>query len=134
DRDPREMHALLENASITIGRLSYVCALQVAPHLQKICEKWLTYLAPLRENQEKEHAFKGLALVIQANPLAIWQAGAFPHLAAAIASWTQPSEELNAVFRSIMQSYKMSLGPQWPLTFSQCSAEVQQAMTARYGV
>lgn len=133
ERDPRQMRSLLENASITIGRLAYVCAPQVAPTLGTICVKWMQYLAPLKENQEKEHAFKGLSLAIQQNPMSILQAHAFPALTAAIASWKDNSAtEINTIFHQLLHSYKTNLGPQWPQTFAQCDPKVQEIVRSRY--
>jgi transportin-1 len=132
DGDPDMMRSLLENASITIGRLAFVCPAQVAPHLDVICKKWLLYLAPLKENTEKEHAFKGLSLVIGVNPQAIWHAHAFPDLLSAIASWTEPSAEMANIFHQLLHSYKNSLGPQWQQAINACEPAVRQTITQRY--
>lgn len=132
--NPNNSKPLLENASITIGRLAFVSAPQVAPYLEKICTAWLTYLAPLRENQEKEHAFKGLMLVIQAKPEAIWQAQAFPALTAALASWEAPSQEMQQMFHTLLHSYKNSLGAQWEATMATCDPQVVMMLRQRYQI
>ena len=131
--DPGSSKPLLENASITIGRLAFVAAQQVAPYLEAICAKWLCYLAPLRENTEKEHAFRGLTLVIQCNPQAIYQAQAFPALTSAIASWTEPNQEMASMFHQLLHSYKNSLGPQqWEATMATCDAKVTAILRNKY--
>jgi len=130
--DPEQMRSLLENASITIGRLAYACADQVAPHLRTIAKHWLQYLTPLECNMEKAHAFKGVAMVIQRNPSAIYEVQAFPELCAAIASWKEPNPELASIFTQLLHSYKNSLQQQWIPTFKQCDLEVQKFIAEKY--
>lgn len=59
---------LLENTAITIGRLGFVCPTVVAPHLELFIHSWLQALNDIRDNEEKESAFKGLCEMIKVNP------------------------------------------------------------------
>ncbi|CAM9531046.1 unnamed protein product, partial [Choristocarpus tenellus] len=60
--------SLLENASITVGRLGLVCPETLAQGLEDYCAAWCSALALVRDRGEKEMAFQGLCLVIQHNP------------------------------------------------------------------
>jgi len=134
DGDPDMQRGLLENAAITVGRLAYICAPLVAKHLQELSVKWLTYLAPLTDDQEKEHAFRGLLLAIQQNPQAIYNAGAVPHLAKAIESWKEPQPELATQFYNVLQQFKQSLGPQWEPIMATCDPAVRARLFSVYKV
>jgi transportin-1 len=65
---PKAAKSLVENSAVTIGRLGFVCPAQVAPHLDLFMRHWCTALAEIKDNDEKDSAFKGICMVIQANP------------------------------------------------------------------
>ena len=65
---PKAARSLAENSAVTIGRLGLVCPQQVAPHLHIFVRHWCNSLAEIKDNDEKDSAFKGICLVIQANP------------------------------------------------------------------
>jgi len=131
--DPDMMLALLENASITVGRLAVIAPQHVAAApLEGFILKWITYLAPLKEHQEKEHAFRGLIAALQVNPQAVLKVQGFPALTAAIASWQKPSHELNTLFGQLLHYYKQLLANQWPMCWNSCAPDVKQILAARY--
>jgi transportin-1 len=76
---------LMENVSITIGRLALVCPDAVGPRLDSFGPPWCYYLRHLHEDLEKMHAFHGLCLAVHANPRGILPC--FRLLCEAIASW-----------------------------------------------
>lgn len=77
--------SLAENAAVTIGRLGLVSPQLVAPHLEVFIQYWCVNfytkrlaqshfaircnaLAEIKDNDEKDSAFRGICMVIQANP------------------------------------------------------------------
>ncbi|MFT7797886.1 transportin-2-like [Arapaima gigas] len=65
---PNTPKTLLENTAITIGRLGYVCPQEVAPMLQQFIRPWCTSLRNIRDNEEKDSAFRGICVMIGVNP------------------------------------------------------------------
>lgn len=75
---PNTPKTLLENTgrltspsaipAITIGRLGYVCPQEVAPMLQQFIRPWCTSLRNIRDNEEKDSAFRGICMMIGVNP------------------------------------------------------------------
>ena len=59
---------LAENAAIPIGRLGLVAPELVAPHLKVFIVPWCKALRSIRDNEEKESAFRGLCEMIKLNP------------------------------------------------------------------
>lgn len=121
---------LLENASITIGRLGYASPESVSPFLLEIAMPWCAYLSGIREDTEKEHAFRGLCSVVQHNPRAILPA--FSAFCTAIASWQKPSEHMLLMFSQILHSFKQSLGTSWTQYFATANESTQQRLIAIY--
>lgn len=60
--------SLTENSAVTIGRLAIVCPQLVAPHLQVFVGDWCHALADIKDNEEKDSAFRGICSAIQVNP------------------------------------------------------------------
>lgn len=60
--------SLSENAAVTIGRLGLVCPALVAPELPNFAQAWCTALWEIKDNDEKDSAFRGLCMMISANP------------------------------------------------------------------
>jgi hypothetical protein len=55
---------LLENTAITLGRIGAVCPQEVAPHLQLFIRPWCMALRNIRDNEEKDSAFRGVCLMV----------------------------------------------------------------------
>ena len=60
--------SLSENAAVTIGRLGLVCPALVAPDLGNFAQAWCTALWEIKDNEEKDSAFRGFCMMISANP------------------------------------------------------------------
>ena len=56
-------------------------------------------LADIKDNDEKDSAFRGICSAIQANPNGI--SSAFGYFLNAVARWNRPSEQLNDMFRTV---------------------------------
>uniref|UniRef100_H2ZM67 Transportin-1 n=1 Tax=Ciona savignyi TaxID=51511 RepID=H2ZM67_CIOSA len=76
---------LLENTAITIGRLGFVCPNEVAPAMAQFTRPWCTSLRNIRDNEEKDSAFRGICAMIGVNPGGI--VPDFIFFCDAIASW-----------------------------------------------
>jgi len=75
----RVTHGLRENAAITMGRVAASAPAALAPHLGHFLAPWCNALRGLRDEVEKEDAFRGLCRLVPLNVEAAWQA--FPQLA-----------------------------------------------------
>jgi hypothetical protein len=82
--------------AITLGRFGLSCSAEVSPFLADFIRPWCLSLRNVRDNEEKESAFRGLCLMINSNPQGV--AAYFIFLCDAIASWQTPSEELRFMF------------------------------------
>ncbi|CAJ0823134.1 10578_t:CDS:10, partial [Entrophospora sp. SA101] len=100
-----------ENAGITIGRLGLVCPQLVAPHLDVFSEAWCKALRSIRDNEEKDTAFRGLCEMIHVNPNGI--AKSFMFFCDAVVQWQEPPPTLNEVFHKILTGFKQMMGPNW---------------------
>jgi len=108
---------LLENAAITLGRLGLAMPERVAPHLGEFLKRWCSYLQAVRDDAEKESAFRGMCLMVKHNPHGAVKH--FSYLVEAMASWQQPPQELQVMFHHILHSFKQSLGPEAWLKITQ---------------
>ncbi|KAK0393918.1 hypothetical protein QR680_000469 [Steinernema hermaphroditum] len=104
DKGPK---TLLENTAITLGRLGIYCPEEVAPYLQQFIRQWCLALRNIRDNEEKDSAFRGLCMMINLNPAGVLHD--FIFLCDAIASWNAPKEDLQAVFYRISQNSIISI-------------------------
>lgn len=75
---PRSLH---ENAAVSIGRIGLVHPGMVAPLLPEFAQAWCQALYEIRDNEEKDSAFRGLCTLVQANPMGITKvrSGLYPH-------------------------------------------------------
>lgn len=69
--NPKSPKSLSENAAVTIGRLGLVCPALVAPHLADFAQAWCIALWEIKDNDEKDSAFRGFCMMISANPAGI---------------------------------------------------------------
>eukprot|EP00959_Pyramimonas_sp_CCMP1952_P210385 4402780-Pyramimonas_sp.AAC.1 len=66
--------SLMENTTITIGRLGLMCPEQVAPALGSFMHPWCVSLRAIHDDVEKEHAFLGLCAMLHQNPSVVSEA------------------------------------------------------------
>ncbi|XP_031260063.1 transportin-1 isoform X2 [Pistacia vera] len=57
--------SLIENSAITLGRLAWVCPELVAPHMEHFMQSWCIALSMIRDDIEKEDAFRGLCAMVK---------------------------------------------------------------------
>lgn len=63
--------SLTENAAVTIGRLGMVAPALMAPDLESFAQNWCTALWDIKDNDEKDSAFRGFCMMISVNPQGI---------------------------------------------------------------
>lgn len=105
--------SLIENAAITIGRFAWACPELVSPHMEHFIQPWCSALSMIRDDIEKEDAFRGLCAMVKMNPSA--PLSSLPFLLKAIASWREiRSQDLHNEVQQVLQGYKQMLGNgQW---------------------
>ncbi|CAL1275017.1 unnamed protein product [Larinioides sclopetarius] len=130
---PNTPKTLLENTAITIGRLGYVCPADVAPMLQQFIRPWCTSLRNIRDNEEKDSAFRGICSMISANPGGVVQD--FIYFCDAVASWVNPKPDLKLMFHEILHGFKNQVGEEnWNRFCEQFPPPLKERLTASYGV
>ncbi|KAK3193287.1 hypothetical protein Dsin_024597 [Dipteronia sinensis] len=100
--------SLVENSAITLGRLAWVCPELVSPHMEHFMQSWCIALSRIRDDIEKEDAFRGLCAMVKANPSGALSSLVF--MCRAIASWHEiRSEELHNEVCQVLHGYKQML-------------------------
>jgi transportin-1 len=124
---------LLENAAITIGRLGLVAPDVVAVNLEDFIQRWCMALRNVRDDSEKDSAFRGLCQLIKTNPRGVIKH--FLLVCDAIASWIAPKPDLKEMFYQILHGFKNSVTPQaWADYFNSFPAQLRQALHNQYGL
>merc|ERR1711978_669630 len=70
----------------------YVCPQEVAPSLNNFVRPWCTSLRNIRDNDEKDSAFRGMCQMISVNPSGV--VPDFIFFCDAVASWLNPQVEI----------------------------------------
>lgn len=100
--------SLIENSAITLGRLAWVCPELVSPHMEHFMQAWCSALSMIRDDIEKEDAFRGLCAMVKANPSGALSSLVF--MCKAIASWHEiRSEDLHNDICEVLHGYKQML-------------------------
>ncbi|XP_011405788.1 PREDICTED: transportin-1 isoform X2 [Amphimedon queenslandica] len=124
---------LLENSAITLGRLGYVCPAEVAPYLNQFIRIWCTSLRNVRDNEEKDSAFRGMCAMISLNPQGVAQE--FMFFCDAVASWTEPKDDLKEGFFKIFNGFKTNVGDNtWQEFVSQFPLSLREKLAKIYPV
>jgi len=130
---PNTPKTLLENTAITIGRLGFVCPNDVAPLLPQFARPWCTSLRNIRDNEEKDSAFRGFCEMISANPRGIIQD--FIFFCDAVASWMDPKIDLKEMFYKILHGFKDQVGEEaWAQFAEQFPPPLKERLSKLYDV
>ncbi|WFD34898.1 hypothetical protein MCUN1_001743 [Malassezia cuniculi] len=130
--NPKSVKSLSENAAVTIGRIGLVAPDSVAPHLAVFIEPWCQALWDIKDNEEKDSAFRGLCEMIRTNPNGA--TSGFAYFCNAVVRWNKPSAQLNEMFRSILVAFRDMSGSQWEATKAQFPPVIRERLEERYGV
>ncbi|VDN14996.1 unnamed protein product [Dibothriocephalus latus] len=82
--------------AITIGRLGYVCPREISSFLTTFIRTWCLSLRNIRDNEEKDSAFRGICNMITLNPPGVLDD--FLFFCDAVASWNNPKEDLKQLY------------------------------------
>jgi len=130
---PHTPKTLLENTAITIGRMGLVCPNIVAPSLDQFVRPWCTSLRNIRDNDEKDSAFRGMCHMISVNPQGV--SNDFIFFCDAVASWVNPQADLKDMFTKILHSFKAQVGDKaWADFSQQFPAPLKERLGSNYGV
>ncbi|XP_061337439.1 transportin-1 isoform X2 [Gastrolobium bilobum] len=100
--------SLKENSAITLGRLAWVCPELVSPHMEHFMQSWCAALSMIRDDVEKEDAFRGLCAMVKTNPSGALSS--LVYMCKAIASWHEiKSEDLHNEVCQVLHGYKQML-------------------------
>ena len=130
---PNTPKTLLENTAITIGRMGFVCPHDVAPSLPQFVRPWCTSLRNIRDNDEKDSAFRGMCQMINVNPGGV--VNDFIFFCDAIASWQNPNADLKDMFYKILHGFKSQVGDQaWGRFSDQFPVPLKERLSSTYNV
>eukprot|EP00698_Gefionella_okellyi_P022922 TRINITY_DN768_c0_g1_i3.p1 TRINITY_DN768_c0_g1~~TRINITY_DN768_c0_g1_i3.p1 ORF type:complete len:770 (+),score=173.96 TRINITY_DN768_c0_g1_i3:391-2700(+) len=130
---PRLNTSLKDNIAITIGRLGMVVPAIAAPHLQVFLQAWCSTLRDMRDDDEKDSAFRGMCMMIKFNP-----AGAVPafiYVCDAMASWQIETlkPDLLDSFRQILHTFKGAIST-WDEYYGSFPEELREKLSRVYGI
>ncbi|KAG2015342.1 karyopherin Kap95 [Coprinopsis cinerea AmutBmut pab1-1] len=126
---PRSLH---ENAAVSIGRIGLMHPALVAPHLPEFAPAWCQALYEIRDNEEKDSAFRGFCTLVQTNPAGI--AKSLLWFCNSIVRWNHPSPELNNMFQTLLQGFKNHDPQGWAAQVAMFPPAIQERLSQRYGV
>ena len=130
---PNTPKTLLENTAITIGRMGFVCPGEVAPSLGQFVRPWCTSLRNIRDNDEKDSAFRGMCQMISVNPGGV--VNDFIFFCDAVASWQSPQPDLKETFYKILHGFKNQVGEEaWASFANQFPEPLKERLAQNYGV
>lgn len=122
---------ILENTAITLGRIGFSCPDVVSAHVKSFCENWCLALQSIKNEVEKEHAFRGMCVIIRKNPQGV--ISAFAYVCLAMASYQTAKPDLKHEFFVLLSGFKKSMGDQqWLQYTAQFPPQLQQQMKTAF--
>jgi len=113
--------------------MGLVCPGEVAPSLNQFVRPWCTSLRNIRDNDEKDSAFRGMCQMISVNPAGVVEH--FIFFCDAIASWQNPHAELKDMFYKILHGFKAQVGDEaWAKFAEQFPMPLKERLATTYGV
>ncbi|KJE94152.1 importin beta-2 [Capsaspora owczarzaki ATCC 30864] len=126
--------SLPETTALAIGRIGLACPDLVAPHLHLFAEKWCTSTRGIKDNMEKDSAFRGMYALVSRNPHAIVPAFAF--FCDAIASWDEANiqPDLKLAYSQALLTFKSGFGDGWQQLFAQFPPALRERLALQWGL
>lgn len=121
---------LLENTAITLGRLGLVAPDLVAPQLEEFVVPWCLSLRNIRDDVEKDSAFRGMCMMIKKNTNGALKS--LVYVCDAIASWYYPKADLQDMFYEILHMYKNGMGASWEPYYRTFPETLRRTLQERY--
>lgn len=101
--------------------------------LQQFIRPWCTCLRNIRDNEEKDSAFRGICTMISVNPGGVVQD--FIFFCDAVASWVNPKDDLRDMFYKILHGFKNQVGDDnWRRFADQFPMPLKERLATFYGV
>jgi transportin-1 len=132
---------LVQNTCITIARLALVSSQQIGPLFPQFAEQWCMAMITARNDAEKNNAFKGVCLLIQANAQVMMEGRIFYWFLKSVASfyqdsqWSQPpAPEVKTMLSQVLNGYKGSHAATWGQIWQQLEQPERQRLTELYGL
>lgn len=130
---PNIQRTLLDNTTISIGRLAYACPDDIAPVLNEFIRPWCSSVRSIRDNEAKDSAFRGICELIKKNPNGV--VNDFYYVCEAIASYGEPKQDLKMIFYELLTAFKNQVGDsQWQLFTQTFPLDTKQKLSSDYGV
>ncbi|KAL8274192.1 hypothetical protein Esti_001877 [Eimeria stiedai] len=136
-----EMHrALLQNVSITIGRLALACPSRLSPLLSQFLTRWCCIMRAARNDADKASAFQGICGLVEANPAAASEA--LPEFFISLLAFERPPPQLEQQFARTVHALSNSNRERLRCICTPSAAgaspllplQVQQQLTERFGL
>ncbi|GAB0208192.1 transportin-1-like [Grus japonensis] len=154
-----EFISVCNNATWAIGEISIQMGIEMQPYIpmvlhqlveiinrpntpktllentgtQKLNHSWCTSLRNIRDNEEKDSAFRGICTMISVNPSGVVQD--FIFFCDAVASWISPKDDLRDMFCKILHGFKNQVGDEnWRRFSDQFPLPLKERLAAYYGV
>ncbi|KAG5717533.1 Importin subunit beta-2 [Termitomyces sp. T112] len=126
---PRSLH---ENAAVSIGRIGLMHPALVAPHLPEFAQAWCQALYEIRDNEEKDSAFRGFCTLVQTNPAGISKSLLW--FCNSVVRWNTPSPELFSMFQTLLQGFQQHDPTAWAAQTASFPPAIQERLASRFGV
>uniref|UniRef100_A0A6U4NCF6 Importin N-terminal domain-containing protein n=1 Tax=Hemiselmis andersenii TaxID=464988 RepID=A0A6U4NCF6_HEMAN len=128
--------SLLENSAIAVGRFGLVCPQLVSQHLTSFVQPWCKILSFIRDDVEKEHAFRGLVKMAMINPQGLLDS--FDCVCMSLNSWNVQvmPPDLHKELCDMLAWFKVNLeqANQWAGIYGRVPIEVQGALQQHYNL
>jgi len=125
---------LVENVTITIGRLGIVCPSQVVELFEDFGDDWLLCLKLLRDQHEKESAYRGLCMMLQAQPNLLKDK--LSHYLFALCAWNSPAhilpQDIKSMLSQILRYYRSNFSKEFSSAFSNLPPQNQKFLQQEF--
>uniref|UniRef100_A0AAZ3PB70 Transportin-1 n=1 Tax=Oncorhynchus tshawytscha TaxID=74940 RepID=A0AAZ3PB70_ONCTS len=149
-----ELISVCNNATWAIGEISIQMGAEMQPYVAMVLHQLVeiinrpntpktllentgttrcTSLRNIRDNEEKDSAFRGICTMISVNPGGVVQD--FIFFCDAVASWVNPKDDLRDMFGKILHGFKNQVGEEnWGRFSDQFPLPLKERLAAFYGV
>ncbi len=128
--------SVLQNVSITIGRIGINCPDLLSQHLTKYFNKWCEAIYELDEDTEKDEAFQGLCNIIMNNPESLTGNGIddLVLFIDVVGSYENPSDKLKNEINKVLQGFKQYTASEWEGIMSRVRDDFRNSIRKKYNL
>lgn len=121
-----------QNLAVALGRLGLVNPEAIAALLENFLKPFCVSLDQIKNDPEKQQAFRGLFLAISKNPNGIVKD--FVFLCSALVNFENAEADLHELALKLVVNFKALAGQFWDSYFVSFPPELQEKMKQRFGV